>query len=1051
MTFRLRRLLAIALTIVLSTSVACRDDDDPTVPDVGVDADLSDTDGDAEPDADGDGEPHPLADVDESESWNMPELSSEVHVLRTEGNIPHIYAENDLDAARVHGFIAARDRYFMMDLARRLGLGEISSLLGDAGLETDIESRLTGSREVARRIADSASPDVRAVMDAFAEGINHYIAEANAGNLPYPSEVDLAYLLLGLDSQADMMTPFDAGDVAGMLATFIYQTSFETGAIRRQDSYDQMATLFEGDRFEELRRAGAIDDIWGSPHPIFEHASGEWGPLSNLPSTNLIPTPGQAKGAPFIERQLLSRVSSSLEKQHQMRGWRDDEQGFGSNAWAVSGDHTPDGASLMAADGHLALGIPSILYNVGIDTELLGDDGSRLLGLVIPGIPYIALGTNGHVAWAFTQLFGDVTDWYVEELQLDADGLPEATYFEGDWHDIEAIEEVYEVAHVPVLSSQGRVEEWDRYQTFDGRWILDIEGQEVDPGDIDDLEDGQSIVRTHSGWVIPEDVDGDGKITAISFAYAGVQMDDLMATFRNLGQSEDVVEFREATRGMLAASFNFVASDSAGDIFYSAFQGTPCRSYLPRDSDGLWEEGADPRLLLDGTTYGRFTIPIENGVVDDSHQNDPYRCIVPFDESPQAYSPPEGYVVTANHDPAGISFDSKLYSDPWYIGGPWYPGFRADTIERYLNTYIAEDRATIETMAELQANTESALARHFAEHLLEAIDYADDIYTNTPITFEDWQQRLYDDFADRQDDIREVADRIEAWGERGYNAHSGVETFYSTPTDDDRQDAVATMIFNAFFGAFTGLVFDDEGLPGIWQRGGTAGRIRLLSEMLNSRDGNNTRDLSSFNPDTGESAFFDNRHTDDTENSRELLVRGLIQALDFLESEPESDDQGGFGTNDMDQWLWGLRHQVRFESLLAGFLSDEPGLSALISDFSITTNRLPLAEDLDNDDPRSGLKWFPRDGDQYAVDASNPGLSGTRFKYGSGPVMRMVVSLKDGEVSGQNVIPGGQSGLTDSEFFDDQAALWLGNNTYPMRFHLEDVLEGATGREVFRP
>jgi acyl-homoserine lactone acylase PvdQ len=58
--------------------------------------------------------------------------------------------------------------------------------------------------------------------------------------------------------------------------------------------------------------------------------------------------------------------------------------------------------------------------------------------------------------------------------------------------------------------------------------------------------------------------------------------------------------------------------------------------------------------------------------------------------------------------------------------------------------------------------------------------------------------------------------------------------------------------------------------------------------------------------------------------------------------------------------------------------------------------------------------------------------------------------LKDGEVSGQNIIPGGQSGLTDSPFFSDQAELWLANEAYPIRFKVEDVVAGATGREVYR-
>ena len=193
------------------------------------------------------------------------------------------------------------------------------------------------------------------------------------------------------------------------------------------------------------------------------------------------------------------------------------------------------------------------------------------------------------------------------------------------------------------------------------------------------------------------------------------------------------------------------------------------------------------------------------------------------------------------------------------------------------------------------------------------------------------------------------------------------------------------------------------------------------------------------------------RGTDVVERSDELMLAALGEALAFLRSEPSSPGNGGFGTDDMSQWLWGLRHQARFESLLAPFLGNDPTFEVFTRPFNIDTAKLPLAPGLTPEDPRFGLRWFPRPGDQWGVDAANPGFSGTSFTHGSGPVMRMVFGLRDGEVTGLNVIPGGQSGLTNSPFFKDQAALWLGNETYPIRFAVADVVAGATQREVYRP
>ena len=91
----------------------------------------------------------PILGVGQTEAWALPGLSGEVHVVRTEADVPHIYAHNREDLARVQGFVQARDRFFMMDLSRRLGLGRLSEILGDAALSSDQESRGSGMRFIA--------------------------------------------------------------------------------------------------------------------------------------------------------------------------------------------------------------------------------------------------------------------------------------------------------------------------------------------------------------------------------------------------------------------------------------------------------------------------------------------------------------------------------------------------------------------------------------------------------------------------------------------------------------------------------------------------------------------------------------------------------------------------------------------------------------------------------------------------------------------------------------------------------------------------------------
>ena len=186
------------------------------------------------------------------------------------------------------------------------------------------------------------------------------------------------------------------------------------------------------------------------------------------------------------------------------------------------------------------------------------------------------------------------------------------------------------------------------------------------------------------------------------------------------------------------------------------------------------------------------------------------------------------------------------------------------------------------------------------------------------------------------------------------------------------------------------------------------------------------------------------------ETSDEVALPALLDALAFLRSPDDGDGKGGFDSDEMADWLWGLRHWVHFDSILDELLGGDE-YAGLIEQFSITTRLLPLATGMDVGDPRRDLPGFPRPGDIKAVDAANFSGSGEDFTYGSGPVFRMVIRLDANGVSGANVLPGGQSGLATDEHFADQAALWLGNEALPLHFAPEEVVAHGESREVYVP
>lgn len=985
-----------------------------------------------------------------TEQWAMPALQGPAHIVRTEGDVPHIYASSRRDAAFLAGFTVARDRFFMIDLARRLGLGTISELLGDYALENDLQSRHAGSAYVADQILAGLTPEMAEHVDAFAAGINEYIARAKAGELQLPTELTLAAGFLNASDPAQLMKPFDRRDVAGMMAMVLYQTSYETGDVGRAGEAAKLEGLFSGQVNEGLRRAGVVNDIYHDLKPMFPEAISAAGfgleAGAHAPPTARSNHP-LARPA-FAPQSLTSRLASHLDTlQDRLR--RKKEAGFGSNAWAVAGYASKDGSGILAGDGHLDLSVPSVLYQIGIDTQLLGGGDLHQLGLVIPGMPLMPIGTNGRVAWSQTQLMEDVTDWYAEQVQLDDAGAPSAILFQGQWQALTRVDEQYVIADIPAFESKGRTEVWPRYVTEDGRFLADFEGREVSA--TDPVGVGETRVSTASGFVVPGDTDGDGIVYAISFDYGGFDAGSVLSTQDALGRASDVVEFREATRGLVAYSQNFAVADANGDILYTSYQAIPCRGYLQRNADGTWADGSDPSLLLDGTRYGGFRIPTRDGKVDESQGEDPALCVIPFERIPQSLDPDKGYVYTANNDPGGMSLDDSLTNDEYYVGGPWDPGTRADTIRRELQKAVDEGAADVAKMAEIQGNTDSRLGELFAPELIGSIARMQELSQSGSASGAD--ARAVALYASEPNAIDEVRTRLEGWRDRGFKARSGVETYYAHPDGSAKQDAVATMLFNAWLGPCISMTFDDEGIPGVWSSGG---RVKLFRRMLLGRGAGNPQGLASWSEATGESVFFDDVTTPEAESSDEIMMKALVKALTFLRSAPV-DNEGGFDTTDMSQWIWGMRHQVRFESLLSGYLGSDPQFAFLSSKLEISTKTIPLEDDLAPGDPRSKLKWFPRDGDQWSVDAANPGFSGERFTYGSGPVMRMVVSMKGGTVTGRNIIPGGQSGIPfldsgdDNPHFSDQARLWLANETYPLRFSVQDVVDGATGHEVYGP
>ena len=137
----------------------------------------------------------------------VPGLTGDVTVVRGEYGIPQLYGDSTDDLMLAQGFVHAQERFYEMDIRRHVTAGRLSELFGETAVETDKVIRTMGWRRVAERELDLLQPDTRAALDAYAEGVNAYLATRE------PSELALEYTVLragGLDYRPEPWTPVDS-------------------------------------------------------------------------------------------------------------------------------------------------------------------------------------------------------------------------------------------------------------------------------------------------------------------------------------------------------------------------------------------------------------------------------------------------------------------------------------------------------------------------------------------------------------------------------------------------------------------------------------------------------------------------------------------------------------------------------------------------------------------------------------------------------------------------------------------------------------------------
>jgi penicillin G amidase len=293
-----------------------------------------------------------------SQQARIPGLSGPVDIGFDTDGIPRIHAANATDAAAATGFVHARDRMFQMELMRRAASGRLSEIAGPATLATDRLMLTLGLRR--RAVADypTLPAETRAMLEAYARGVNAWIAERGRFSAP-------EFLYLGRPQPWEPADSLLWGEIMGLSLSLNWRTE-----LSRQSLAGHVPQQ-------------SIDELW---------------------------PPATSEGRPEAAlAPALSHIASELAAVLPRFPAPYTMPETASNEWAVDGRHTATGAPLLAGDPHLAFGFPGIWYLARIETP----DGV-LAGATAPGVPFLVLGHNGQIAWTFTTTGADVQDVFIE-------------------------------------------------------------------------------------------------------------------------------------------------------------------------------------------------------------------------------------------------------------------------------------------------------------------------------------------------------------------------------------------------------------------------------------------------------------------------------------------------------------------------------------------------------------------------------------------------------------------------------------------------------------
>ncbi|MET0244504.1 MAG: penicillin acylase family protein [Flavitalea sp.] len=424
----------------------------------------------------------------EIESLSFKNLKGKTEVYFDERMVPHIFAENENDAFFVEGYLHARDRLWQMEMQTYAAAGRISEVAGPATLQFDRQQRRLGLGFAAQNLLKEIEkdPETKAIVDSYTAGVNAYIETLSARTLP------LEYKLLGF--KPEPWTNLKVALFVKQMAKTLASTEKDLGMTYAKNFFnqDQLRVLFP-----------QIED---SLDPVIPKGT-KFDPATMIPVK-----PTDADSA-YINNYNIIPLAE-LNKP---------DKANGSNNWAVSGSLTKSGKPILANDPHLDLTLPSVWYEIQINTPTM-----NVYGVSFPGLPSVVIGSNDQIAWGVTNAGQDVRDYYEVKFK---DASRSSYWFNGQWKNVDSL-------HIETLHVKG------------GKTVYDTVAY-IDQGPV-------MFDRSFNTAVSPD--------KAYAVKWMVHQPGNELKTFNLLNHARNYREFTESLKYFVTPALNFAFASTDNDI-----------------------------------------------------------------------------------------------------------------------------------------------------------------------------------------------------------------------------------------------------------------------------------------------------------------------------------------------------------------------------------------------------------------------------------------------------------------------------------------------------